>query len=266
MQYSKGRATRTGHKPLNVAHRGWHRDHIENTMEAFRAAYAAGCDMVEFDVQLSKDGVPLVFHDNDCVRLLGRKDKVYEMDWKELRTLSMSAAKNSSNRTAAYRIPSLEEFLAEFGRKAFYLELKVPEAKADDTTYVHSLGEISARMVKAARPNARTFLASFHGGILRHLAQKKSFPLIGGIFETYDRFQEVHSGTDSDTAAAIRYYSVSLPIFQKFLQADWNGKDVNRMDNILIWNIDREKDFQQAVDRGVAGIVTDNVETLLAAN
>ena len=45
-----------------VAHRGWHKVHVENTLEAFRAAYDAGCDMVEFDVQLSRDGVPVVFH------------------------------------------------------------------------------------------------------------------------------------------------------------------------------------------------------------
>jgi glycerophosphoryl diester phosphodiesterase len=60
-----------------VAHRGWHDLHIENTLEAFRAAYDAGCDMVEFDVQLTRDGVPVIFHDDDCKRLAGRR----RMSW-----------------------------------------------------------------------------------------------------------------------------------------------------------------------------------------
>lgn len=46
------------------AHRGACRDHPENSIGALRRAVALGVHMVEFDIRLSKDGVPMVFHDS----------------------------------------------------------------------------------------------------------------------------------------------------------------------------------------------------------
>ncbi|MGN6101267.1 MAG: glycerophosphodiester phosphodiesterase family protein [Devosia sp.] len=56
-----------------IAHRGLHdrsKGVIENSRSAFEAAIAAGC-AIECDVQLTRDGVPVVFHDDDMQRLLG---------------------------------------------------------------------------------------------------------------------------------------------------------------------------------------------------
>ena len=48
--------------PLVVAHRGYSSQHPENTMEAFIAARDSGADMIELDVQLTKDNVLVIFH------------------------------------------------------------------------------------------------------------------------------------------------------------------------------------------------------------
>lgn len=48
---------------LNIAHRGGAGLMPENTLAAFAGAIARGCDGIEFDVQLSADGVPVVHHD-----------------------------------------------------------------------------------------------------------------------------------------------------------------------------------------------------------
>jgi glycerophosphoryl diester phosphodiesterase len=52
-----------------IAHRGASWDERENTLPAFERAIAVGADYVEFDVQLSGDGEPVVFHDSDLDRL-----------------------------------------------------------------------------------------------------------------------------------------------------------------------------------------------------
>ncbi|MDB5050448.1 MAG: hypothetical protein JWO30_3519 [Fibrobacteres bacterium] len=272
-----------------VAHRGWHKYHVENTLEAFRAAYEAGCYMVEFDVQLTRDGVPVVFHDDDCKRLAGKRDNVFDLDWKDLQTLSMPArpaAAGSGNPGGprVYRIPSLEQFLAEFGSMPFYLELKIPKAVAGNRAYVEMLGEKCARMVTAARAHPDTFLGSFHGGILRYVAKEKLFPVLAGIFEDYRRFEEVHSGKDAETAVAIRHFSVSWDIFRKYIRESAAAADkaarharvkpseldlltrkaagVPGPELFLIWDIKGEKDFRAALNQGVRGLVTDDVETL----
>lgn len=270
---------------LKVAHRGWHKAHIENTMEAFRSAYLAGCDMVEFDVQLTRDGVPVIFHDDDCGRLTGRSGNVYDMDWMELRSLAMRSWGKPGGE-AGYRIPSLEDFLVEFGSKPFYLELKVPGAVAGNEDYVRMLAEKCARMVTAAGPHPETFLASFHGGILRYLAGAGLFPALAGIFEDYARFQEVHSGSDAETASAIRHFSVSWDIFKRYArdQAALSERAVRTSNRgrltevdllalpdfkvpgpelFLIWDIEGERELRAAHDQGVAGLVSDDVENLV---
>ena len=55
-------------RPLLLGHRGLSSKHLENSMEAFRAALAAGLDGFELDVQPTRDGVSLVLHDEDLAR------------------------------------------------------------------------------------------------------------------------------------------------------------------------------------------------------
>ncbi|NBC02187.1 MAG: hypothetical protein GVY20_00630, partial [Bacteroidetes bacterium] len=50
-------------KFLVIAHRGASKYAPENTMAAFKLAHKMKADMIELDVQLSKDGMPVVFHD-----------------------------------------------------------------------------------------------------------------------------------------------------------------------------------------------------------
>ncbi len=54
--------------PLILGHRGLSSLHLENSMEAFRAALAAGLDGFELDVQPTRDGVCVVLHDDDLAR------------------------------------------------------------------------------------------------------------------------------------------------------------------------------------------------------
>ncbi len=55
--------------PMRFAHRGLVQYAPENTLGAFAAAIAAGCEGIELDIRLSKDGVPVVVHDRNLSRL-----------------------------------------------------------------------------------------------------------------------------------------------------------------------------------------------------
>ncbi|MSP48752.1 MAG: hypothetical protein EXQ95_05425 [Alphaproteobacteria bacterium] len=69
---------------LVIAHRGFSAAHVENSLEAFEAAIAAGADAIETDVRLSRDGVPVCSHDPDLKRLRGRSESVADLDAAEL--------------------------------------------------------------------------------------------------------------------------------------------------------------------------------------
>lgn len=69
-----------------IAHRGLHDRNtgvIENSAAAFERAIAAGY-AIECDLQLTGDGVPVVFHDDDLSRLIGRPEKVSELTATEI--------------------------------------------------------------------------------------------------------------------------------------------------------------------------------------
>lgn len=76
--------------PFVIAHRGDSLHAPENTEAAVRLALASGAAAVECDVQLSADGIPMVFHDDDLQRLCGRPERVNELSAAALRELSVS--------------------------------------------------------------------------------------------------------------------------------------------------------------------------------
>lgn len=102
-----------------IAHRGYHdlnKSRWENTLSAFEAAAAKGF-AIECDVHLSADGVPVVFHDDDLIRLAGRDGFVWQRTAAEMAALSIG-------RTADHA-PTLAEMLSHVaGRVPLVIELK----------------------------------------------------------------------------------------------------------------------------------------------
>jgi glycerophosphoryl diester phosphodiesterase len=85
-----------------VAHRGYPRKFPENTLVSFQAALDYGYSHVEFDVQLSKDGVPVVIHDTSVDRVTNGTGLVKDLTLEELRRLRVGGTE---------QIPTLEETL-----------------------------------------------------------------------------------------------------------------------------------------------------------
>ena len=117
-----GSATRRQRAPFygrSFAHRGLHsedRSVPENSLEAFRLAAKAGYG-VELDVQLSKDGQVVVFHDDTLDRVCGVHARVDEKSFDELRLLRLCGTEQ--------RIPLLTEALEVIGgRGPLIVELK----------------------------------------------------------------------------------------------------------------------------------------------
>ncbi len=118
---------RMRHKPdkapfqgVLYAHRGLHDnrgDAPENSMKAFEKAVEGGYG-IELDVQLSKDKIPVIFHDFTLKRVCGNEGKVCDYTYEELSAFSLYGTKE--------RIPKLEDFLKMVdGRVPLIVELKV---------------------------------------------------------------------------------------------------------------------------------------------
>lgn len=90
-------------------HRGWRSKYPENTLVSFRAAIEGGADAIEFDVWLSKDGVPVIMHDANTKRITGYDGLVTEQTLDEMKALD--AGRHMGEEFAGEQIPTLEEVL-----------------------------------------------------------------------------------------------------------------------------------------------------------
>jgi glycerophosphoryl diester phosphodiesterase len=93
----------------------------ENTLESFRLAFCEhAADMIEFDVHLSRDGIPVVIHDETLERTTNGQGFVANKTFAELKSLNagygFDPEKNFSfpTRDRQIRIPSLEEVFQNF--------------------------------------------------------------------------------------------------------------------------------------------------------
>ncbi|MEJ1973744.1 MAG: glycerophosphodiester phosphodiesterase [Lacunisphaera sp.] len=138
--------------PLIIAHRGASAEKPENTLAAFRRALALRVDGIELDVHVTRDGVPVVFHDDKLRRLTGAKGCVTERTWPELASLRVHGTEP---------IPRLVDVLRlTRGRVVVQIELKadVPVAPV-------------VQAVKTARALSWVIFASFDAGLVRQAGE-----------------------------------------------------------------------------------------------
>lgn len=91
-----------------AAHRGDWRNAPENSLQAIQNCIDMGLDMVELDVRLTKDGIPVLMHDETIDRTTTGNGFVKDKTLAELNLLSL---RNGANRPTIHRIPTLEEAL-----------------------------------------------------------------------------------------------------------------------------------------------------------
>lgn len=99
------------------AHRGAMSTHPENTIPALEEAVRLGAHMIEFDIQLTKDGALVLMHDATIDRTTNGKGKVADHTLAELKLLD--AGSKMSEKFAGTRIPTFEEALAVFPKNVW---------------------------------------------------------------------------------------------------------------------------------------------------
>lgn len=144
-----------------IAHRALHdraQGRIENSASAVRAARAAGYG-IEIDLQLSKDGVPMVFHDEDMTRLTGLPGWIWDRTAQELSQIKLLGSDDT--------IPTLAQVLALVGGAVpLLIELKDQTLVMGPTD-----GRLEAATVQVlAGYSGPVALMSFNPHCLAHLA------------------------------------------------------------------------------------------------
>ena len=148
-------------RPRVVAHRGASHLAPENTLAAFRQAWALGCEAVELDVHLTLDGHAVVIHDQSLARTAGSPLLVMACTLEELGAFEVGGWKHED--FAGERIATLDEVLAEAPHgSTVFVEVKTPPAASA------VIGE-ALRAAAVAHPHVTMALQSFDVGVLTKL-------------------------------------------------------------------------------------------------
>jgi glycerophosphoryl diester phosphodiesterase len=152
-----------------VAHRGYARRTPENTLSAFKAAIDVGADFAELDVQETADGVIVVLHDRDLMRMAGDRRRISDITFAEARKLDLG--RKAAPEFAGEGIPTLAEVIAlARGKIKLQIELKyygkdrglarrvaelIRREGFEDQCEVTSLDEDGLMKAKRANPRLR---------------------------------------------------------------------------------------------------------------
>jgi glycerophosphoryl diester phosphodiesterase len=99
--------------PVLVAHRGYPVEFPENSLEGIKAALEAGACYIEFDVQISSDGVPVLLHDENLLRTANTDVIVVSSTLAQLKHYAVGEVNRFGNKYQHARMPTLAEVVQE---------------------------------------------------------------------------------------------------------------------------------------------------------
>ena len=248
--------------PTVFGHRGASGDYPENTLLSFRNALKAGAHAIESDIRLTRDGIPVLFHDKNLKRTTGIDKKIDEIPFESLRTIDCGAmftkdgGKSFPFRGRGIRVPALDEFLAEFPDTHINLEIKDGTVEAI---------KAALDVLKKRRALDRALIASFSTAPVFYV--RENYPVVATSAtkgEVLDFLFSIH--LKKRPPSVIKYDALQIPpTYYK----------IKILDNTLIffaknagvtvhaWTINSRETAERLLSMGVDGIMSDYPKMVL---
>lgn len=227
-----------------VAHRGFSGQYPENTMLSFKKAVEAGCDEIELDVQLTKDRVIVIFHDETIDRVTDGIGYVRDYTFEELGKFNVKAT--FGDKHGFNSIPSLEEYIGWIKDKnvTTNIELKT------NNYYYEEIEEKAVDMIKAYELEDKVIFSSFNYLSLircKELAPNIKCGVLGlkdgignpGYYVSKYNFEFYHPYVKNLTDEIVENCKA-------------HGVKLN------VWTVNNEADVRKLYDWGCRGVITDH--------
>ena len=228
-----------------IAHRGYSGIAPENTIAAFKRAVDIGADQIELDVQMTKDGVILVFHDNTLSRITGHSGKIKNFNYSEI--CMLDAGSWYDNVAGSYngtfgdeKIPKLSdvcEMLQDTG-VGINLELK-------NIGNVQGFTENVVEIVKDYNMEDRVIFSSYNYTYLKEIKAIDEELKVEFISDTAN-------ADDLLTNYPADYYNLKLSGIEEDAPEKLHAAGVK----FYAWTLNDAESIRKAVDIGADGIVT----------
>ncbi|WP_462417415.1 glycerophosphodiester phosphodiesterase family protein [Kytococcus sp. Marseille-QA3725] len=272
----------TEDRPVALAHRGFAPDGGENSLAAFDAAVALGCEYVETDVHATSDGVVVAFHDETLDRVTDAVGAVADLPWEVVRRARI---------TGGHPIPTLEELLLRHPGLRVNIDLKSDAAveptvrlverlgvhdrvlltSFDDTRRERALGLLSAPVATSAGQTRTALLwAASRLLVVSAAIGVTSAEAWGGRASVPGL--RVATGAEGTAHRLARWVARGIDAYQvperfrglrvvddAFLDAAHAAGA-----HVHVWTVNEVEDMERLLDLGVDGLVTDRADRLVA--
>lgn len=224
------------------AHRGGSEEAPENTLESFSYAIGLGSSYIETDVQLSADGIPYIFHDDDLSRLLNMEVKFNSLHSDQIEKLKLFES---------YQIPKLETALTQFPNALFQIDLKTDEVALPAMKVIESLNAFDRICIASFSSNRLQKVRKKFPDTCLSMGPKEILKLLLASFGLYNK--TIYGDC---LQVPIYHYGIKLVTrrFVKYVQSI--GLKIH------VWTINDENTMRKLIDLGVDGIITDRPKLL----
>ncbi len=223
--------------PLRIGHRGAAGHAPENTLASIRTAIGFGVDLVEVDLQRSRDGQVVIIHDETLDRTTNGKGRVNKKSLAELQALDAGKGEH---------IPTLEELLtlAE-GRVGLMLEIKVA-----------GIAELTARIVRQSRFSGPLVYASF---LHKELPAVRTADPTAATLALFGRLPKDPVAVATRAGASHVGLRFTMATAQRIAALHRAGLQV------FVYTVNAPRDIQAMRRLGVDGIISDYPDRLREA-
>lgn len=247
------------HRPLVIAHRGGSLEAPENTLAALKHGIACGSDWQEVDITLSKDGYPVIIHDDTLERTTTGQGQVSEQSLSALQALRAGAphwSQDARERLFALGVQRLPEFGDRYARESIptlQQVLALPQARLmlelKTTPYPQKLARAVVTAVEQAHMQDRVILGSFDFATVQAVRElAPALPLVGIVesVEMLKKMQTLHP-------EAVAVDTAMLP--EAVAQTDAKTA-------VWTWTVYTPEQAEQFRAAGADGLITDIPQSL----
>jgi len=244
-------------RPVVIGHRGAAGTHPENTLISFEAALAQGAQILESDIHVTRDGVPILLHDPDVGRVTEAEGPADRFDWATLSELDAGHRFADASGATPFRgkgvaIPSLESAFERFPDARFNLEIKCPNREAMRATL---------DLIERFGRSDRTLLAAGEDDVMRDLRD------VAQSHSAHPAFGASLAEIVASIGSALNKGPMPDGVMALQIPADFAGNPLATPElishahahgvQVHVWTINDLAEIEQLLANGADGIVTD---------
>lgn len=251
-------------RPLIIAHRGASAVAPENTMAAFQAAITAGADGIEFDVQLSRDHVPVIIHDDNFKRTGSLNKLVTELTAAEMKHVDVGSwfARVRGLEQGPFsdeRVATLQELfdLYQSHRGILYLEMKSATPQLDQ------LASVCCAMISSNSLNHRVVIECFNLSGIETVKRIDPTIRTAALFEPTLRAPKTLVGHNL-VEQAVAVGADEIALHHRLLNRRLVEKAKKAGLRVVVWTVDDPQWLSRYETQNIDAIITNDPTRLLA--